>query len=211
LDNYGLVERSDHEEWGKMGPLAEATPVNAKNRGAANRRRRKRDEGRDTRRNEEGSRAREGQEDREEQGSGEENKASETEELRRVMAEAIGEMEREEEETKRVTCKEERGGNEGQKWTQTKTTGLGTPADNEDREEGVTRATTEERAVRHQLSQGCRETRGSQHIRSAEGESTEQPQLVIANTNANEGESNGRVEVMQYDLRTPLKRLRDAL
>ena len=82
-----------------MGPLAEATPANAKNRGAANMRRRRRDEGRETGRNEEGSRAREGQEVREEQGSREENEASETEELRRVMSEAIGEMERKEEDT----------------------------------------------------------------------------------------------------------------
>ena len=82
-----------------MGPLAEATPANAKSRGAANMIRRRREAGRETGRNGEGSRAREGQEVREEQGSREENEASETEELRRVMSEAIGEMERKEEDT----------------------------------------------------------------------------------------------------------------
>jgi hypothetical protein len=32
MENYGLTEGSDHEEWGKFGPLAEATLANAKNR-----------------------------------------------------------------------------------------------------------------------------------------------------------------------------------
>jgi hypothetical protein len=110
MGNYGPVERSDQEEWGKLGPLAEATPANAKNRGASNKRRRRREEGRETERKWEGSRAREEQEGREEQGSREENEATETEELRRAMTEVIGEMEREEEQPKRETCREERGG-----------------------------------------------------------------------------------------------------
>ena len=99
MDNYGLVERLDQEEWGKLGPLAEATTANAKNRGAPNKRRRIRDEGRETERSAEGSRAREGHEGREEEGTREENEASQTEELRSAMEEAIREMEREEGET----------------------------------------------------------------------------------------------------------------
>ena len=59
----------------------------------------RRDEGRETGRNGEESRAREGQKGREEQGKREENEASATEEMRWAMTEAIGEMEREEEET----------------------------------------------------------------------------------------------------------------
>jgi len=38
MDNYGMVERSNREKWGKLGPLAGDTPANAKNRGATNRR-----------------------------------------------------------------------------------------------------------------------------------------------------------------------------
>ena len=48
MDNYSLTKGSDQEECGKMGPLAEPTQANAKNRGAADRRRRRRGQGRDT-------------------------------------------------------------------------------------------------------------------------------------------------------------------
>ena len=34
MENYGLTERSDQEEWGKLGPLAEPTPTNAKKQGS---------------------------------------------------------------------------------------------------------------------------------------------------------------------------------
>jgi hypothetical protein len=30
MENFGLVERSDQEEWGKLGALAEAIPANEK-------------------------------------------------------------------------------------------------------------------------------------------------------------------------------------
>ncbi len=33
MDNYGLTERSEQEEWAKLGPLAEPTPANAKKTG----------------------------------------------------------------------------------------------------------------------------------------------------------------------------------
>jgi hypothetical protein len=99
MENYGLTDSSDHEEWVKLGPLTEATPANEKNRGVANMRRPRRDEGEETGRNGEGSRACEGQEGREEQGGRERSEDSETEEVRRAMAEAIKEMERDEEET----------------------------------------------------------------------------------------------------------------
>ncbi len=48
MENYGLREGSDQEEWGKMGSLAEPTLANAKNRGATDRRRRHMGHGRDT-------------------------------------------------------------------------------------------------------------------------------------------------------------------
>jgi hypothetical protein len=99
MENYGLTDNPDQEEFGKLGPLTEATPASAKKRGATNERRPRRNEGEETGRNGEGSRAGEGQEGREEQGGGEGNEDSETEEVRRAMAEAIRDMERNEEET----------------------------------------------------------------------------------------------------------------
>ena len=44
MQNHGLREGSEQEEWLRLGPLAEPTPANAKNRGAAKRRRRRGDE-----------------------------------------------------------------------------------------------------------------------------------------------------------------------
>ena len=101
MENYGLTDSSDQEECGKLGPLTEATPANAKNKGAPNKRRPRRIEGEETGRIGEGSRAREGHEGREKHGGGEGNEDSETEEVRRAMAEAIMDMERNEEETER--------------------------------------------------------------------------------------------------------------
>jgi hypothetical protein len=48
MENLGLRDDPEQEGWEKMGPLADPTPANAKNRGAAYRKRRRRDEnGRD--------------------------------------------------------------------------------------------------------------------------------------------------------------------
>ena len=82
-----------------MGPLTESTLANAKNRGAANMRSPRRNEGEGTGRSGGGSRAREGQEGREDPGGGEGNDDSKTEDVRRAMAEAIRDMEWNEEET----------------------------------------------------------------------------------------------------------------
>jgi len=99
MENCGLREGSDQEEWGKLGPLAEPTPSNAKNKGAADRRRRRREHGRDTGTSEGGDNAHEGHEENDSQGRGEGSDESETEEVRRAMSETIWEMEREDEET----------------------------------------------------------------------------------------------------------------
>jgi hypothetical protein len=48
MQNHGMREGSEQEEWQKLGPLKEPIPANAKNRGATNRRGRRRDEGRGT-------------------------------------------------------------------------------------------------------------------------------------------------------------------
>ena len=95
MENYGSTEGSDQEKWGKMGPLAEPTPTNAKNKGAADMRRRT-GHGRDTGLSEGGGNAHEEQVDEDRQDKGEGNEESETREVRRAMAEAISEMEREE-------------------------------------------------------------------------------------------------------------------
>jgi hypothetical protein len=52
MENYGLTEGSGQEEWGKLGPLVEPTPTNAKYRGAADRTRLRRGQGRDMGRSE---------------------------------------------------------------------------------------------------------------------------------------------------------------
>ena len=38
MQNHGLREGSEQEEWQRLGPLAQPTPANTKNRGAAHRR-----------------------------------------------------------------------------------------------------------------------------------------------------------------------------
>jgi len=73
MENYGLTESSDQEDCGKLGPLTEYTQANAKNRGASNMRRPRRNEGEGTGRSGEGSRAREGQEGRDDPRGGEGN------------------------------------------------------------------------------------------------------------------------------------------
>ena len=35
IENYGLVEGEDQEDWGRLGPLLEPTPATVGNRGAA--------------------------------------------------------------------------------------------------------------------------------------------------------------------------------
>jgi hypothetical protein len=119
MQNYGLTERFDQEEWGKLEPLAEPTPTVARNRGATNRRRR--GEGRDTGTRGEGSTVLEEQGGSDEQGRREENENSETEEARRAMAETIGEMEREEEEHGHILGRDDTGGTEGQRRTRAAT------------------------------------------------------------------------------------------
>jgi hypothetical protein len=146
MQNYGLREGSKHEEWGRLGPLAEPTPANAKNKGEANRRSRRRDEQRETGRSGEESREREEQEGYDEQGGRVDNEAMETQEAREAMAEAIREMEREEEETGG-------SGNEEQRRTQTESTRPGPLAFNtaEDEEGRQARAaeTTERQRSGH--------------------------------------------------------------
>ena len=108
MENCDLTEGEEQEEWGKLGPLAESTPANAKNRGAADRRRRRTERGNYRERSDEhrpggmegqglGSGrgqtmdvAREG--DNKGLGKGEGSDESETEEVRRAMAEAIWEI-----------------------------------------------------------------------------------------------------------------------
>ena len=83
-----------------MGSLTESTLDNAKNRGAANTRRPRRNEGEaGTGRSGEGSRASEGHVGRDEPEGGEGNDELETKDVRRAMAEAIKDVERSEEET----------------------------------------------------------------------------------------------------------------
>ena len=113
MENYGLTEGSDQEEWGKMGPLAEPTPANAKNKGAADRRRRRTGHGKDTRLSEGGGYAHEEQVDEDKQDRGEGKKESETEEVRRAMAETISEIESEEEEVDHAAAKEDHEGQMG--------------------------------------------------------------------------------------------------
>ncbi len=119
-----------------MGPLAEPTPADAKNKGAADRRIYRRDEGRYTGRREERSSAREGHEGTDEQGRRRENERSKTKQTRRAMAEAIWEIEREEEESGHVLGWEDNGGTEGQRRAQTVAAGTGPPAKDNDREDG---------------------------------------------------------------------------
>ncbi len=47
IQNLGLRDDPEQEGWEKMGPLADPTPTNARNRGAAERRRRRGDETRE--------------------------------------------------------------------------------------------------------------------------------------------------------------------
>ena len=49
MENYGLTDISDQEDCGKLGSLTESTLANAKNMGATNRRRPRRNEGEGTR------------------------------------------------------------------------------------------------------------------------------------------------------------------
>jgi hypothetical protein len=89
MQNHGLREGSEQEEWQRLGPLAQPTPANTKNRGATNRRGRRRDEERGTDRNGEGRRDAEEQEcGREQRGEGD-NENVGTQELGEAMAEAI--------------------------------------------------------------------------------------------------------------------------
>jgi hypothetical protein len=37
IENYGLVEEEDRDEWGRLGPVMEPTPATIRNRGAAER------------------------------------------------------------------------------------------------------------------------------------------------------------------------------
>ena len=197
MENYDLMDKSDQEVWGKLEPLAEPTPADAKNRRATEKRRRG-DEGRDTSRRGERSSARGGQEGSNEQRRREENEDSETEETRRAMAEAIWEMEGEEEETGHVSRREDNGGTEGQRRARTEATRTGPPAGNIDKDDGGRRASTTR-------------TPGRQQSSDEHQEATVQPQLVNAKANANDGEGSARVDVMREDPRTPLQRLRGAL
>jgi len=110
IKNYGLREGSEQEQWGQLGPLAEPTPSNAKNRGAADRRRRQRGHGNNMARSGRGDTANEGEGDNEGQGRGKGSDESETEEDRRAMAEAVWEMEREDEETRQTARIEDKAG-----------------------------------------------------------------------------------------------------
>jgi len=82
------------------------------------------------------------------------------------MAEAIKDMERNEEEIEREQGRENHTGNEGQRGIQTEGTGPWSPTDNEVREEGVTQGTTQETTERNRRSQ---EATCSQRIRTTEG------------------------------------------
>ena len=76
MQNHGLREGSEQEEWQKLGPLKEPTPAKTKNRGAANRSGRRRDEGRGMDGNGENIREPAEQEgDREQGGEGEQENA----------------------------------------------------------------------------------------------------------------------------------------
>ena len=88
--------------------MAQRTPANAKNRGAADRRGRRRDEGRRTDRNGEDRREPEEQEGDMDQGGGGENENMGTQEVREAMAEAIWEIEREEQEMEGIKNGERR-------------------------------------------------------------------------------------------------------
>ena len=96
MKNYDITKGVEHEEWGKLGPLAEPTPANAKNIGSAYRRRRRTERGSERERTEEqgpggmggqGSRRGAGQAtivgqgDNEEFGRGERSDESEKEEI----------------------------------------------------------------------------------------------------------------------------------
>jgi hypothetical protein len=104
MENYGMTKGSDQKEWGKMEPLAEPTPSNVKNSASAERRRRQRDHGRDTETGGGGDNARDRHEDKDRQNGEERSDESENEEVRRAMAEAIWEMEREGEMTAQATA-----------------------------------------------------------------------------------------------------------
>ena len=95
MENLGLRDDPEKEGWEKMGPLADPTPANAKNRGAAGRKQRRRDE--NGRGNEEATEQRTPASLRA-KGSGddaEEAARSEMEGIRIAVAEAIHELERE--------------------------------------------------------------------------------------------------------------------
>ena len=184
--------------------MAEPTPANVKNRGVANIRRRRRDEGRETGRNGEESREREKEEGYGEQGGRGENEAVETQEVREAMAEAIREIEREEEET-------EGRGNEEQWRTQTEATRPGPPAVSFAEEEEGRQARAAKTTERQRSGQRGQEDKGEQQVQSAGRESTERPHGVNAGTNANDGETSSMGEATQRDSRTPLQKLRNAL
>ena len=82
VQNHGLREGLEQEEWLRLGPLAEPTPAYAKNRRALNKRGRRRDEGRGTDRNGEDRREPEAQEGERERGGGGENENVEMQEVR---------------------------------------------------------------------------------------------------------------------------------
>ena len=53
MENYDITEGVEQEKWGLLWPLAEPTPANAKNKGAANRRRRRTERGNEREKTEE--------------------------------------------------------------------------------------------------------------------------------------------------------------
>jgi hypothetical protein len=111
MENLGMRDDPEQEGWEKMGPLADPTPANAKNRGAADRKSRRREE----RGRESGEvNGQQTQTDPRAQGEGineGETDGSEMEGIREAVAEAIQEEEREYQQ--RTNREQEEDGQEG--------------------------------------------------------------------------------------------------
>jgi len=124
----------------------------------------------------------------------------ETQEVREAMAEAIREIEREEEETGGR-------GNEEQRRTHTEATRPEPLALNIAEEKEGRQARATKTSERQRSGQRGQKDRGERQVQSAGRESTERPHVVNASTNANDRETSATGEATQRDSRTPLQKL----
>ena len=222
MENYELTEGSEQEGWGKLGPLSEPTPINAKNIGAAGRRRRQMDRGHDRDRSDEQGQGRKeghgsGGGRREiankgegaSEGRGEGSDESETEEVRRAMAKAIWEMEREEDETLQTTHNEEHAEQMAQARATSETKGIELMAEQQSQGPRKRQSTTAEASERQLEVNAPRTAMGAQFLQTTVPGISERQHVAEASTNDAAGSAMN--EVNATDARTPLQELQDKL